>query len=404
MPKFFYIARSSEGDKQTGYVDADNQQMALRQLRSQDFIVSKLTPVKAKLLHKKETKFTHGRVTDGDMVFFARQMATMMDAGVSILKSLEMISLQASSKNLYLTLKSISEDVEGGSSLGEAIAKHPKIFDSLWVNLIETGEASGSLPIVLERLAHYLEVRSEFRRNVISAMIYPSLLVLAAAGAILVFVFKIIPTFTGLFEQFDVELPALTKGLLAVTNFLRSKWWVIILGFFALIVTYVSAYKTPIGRRRIDSAKLSLPALKGFLSKLYIERFTSEMATLLESGVPIVYALDIAQKSAENVLVRDAFATIKDDVKHGKPLSEPMEETNMFPPVVIQMIKVGEETGRLPQMFKRLGDFYQREVETLIQRLVTFIEPAMIIIMGAIIGTMVIAMFLPIFKLSQVGM
>lgn len=293
--------------------------------------------------------------------------------------------------------------MEEGLSFHEALAKHPKVFSELWANLVESGEASGSLPVVLDRLARSLERNAEFRRKIITALFYPVILMIVGFSALLFLTVKIIPTFAELFKGFNLSLPLITRILMLVSVMVRKYliFAVIIAAFFFILLKkFIS---TEIGRRKYEKLLLSLPVFGDFFRALIAERFASEMSILIESGVPILYSLEIAEQSVGSLIVADYIRKMKEDVRQGKTLSQPLAECGFFEPMVVQMVSVGEEIGELSQMFKRITNFYQESVETFLARFTAMFEPIMLIFMGGIIGIMVLGMFLPIFQMSKIG-
>lgn len=409
MAKFFYIARDAKGQKVSGAEEGYTQEDILNRLQAKGLLVVSLIP------ETKETpglktdktgarlKFKHYGLTNDDLVLFCRQLATLLGSGVTILKSIDIITMQVSSYKLYQILKKLEKDMEGGLSLHEAMAKHPAAFTELWVNLCESGEASGNLAMVLSRLAGYLERDAEFKRKIISALIYPGILFMVASGALLFMTIKIIPTFAELFISFNIKLPVLTQILIAFSTFLRKFFLLIILGIGGVVFLFRNYIKTKEGRRRYEQFLLKLPLMGDFIRALIIERFSSEMSTLVESGVPILYSLDIVEHSVNSVTMSDIIRNIKDDVRGGKTLSQPLDSSGFFDAMVVQMVAIGEEIGELPQMFKKINSFYQEYVETFLTRFSSMFEPIMLLFMGGVIGIMVIGMFLPIFQIAKIG-
>lgn len=412
MPKLYYTVRDKNGRKITGYEDSANKDELVSRLQAKGMVVLDVTPE-----HKEEkgvlkavipTKggrmpFKHYRITLNDLTLFCRQLATLLGAGVTILKTLDIISQQVASKRLYNVILELRKGMERGLSLHEAMAKQPDVFSELWVNLVESGEASGNLALVLERLATYMERNAAFRSKIISALIYPAILMCVSLGALLFLTLKIIPTFSGLFKGFNIELPPLTVVLIGVSDFIRSKGLVLlgaIIAGFWMLRQYI---RTEGGRRQYEAIKFALPVFGDFFRALTIERFSSEMSTLVESGVPILYSLEITEHSVNNLLMADTIRKIKEDVRQGKSLSIPLEESGFFEPMVVQMVSIGEEIGELSQMFKRINTFYQQQAETFIGRFTSMFEPIMLVFMGFLIGIMVIGMFLPIFQITKIG-
>jgi len=283
------------------------------------------------------------------------------------------------------------------------MAKHPAVFSELWVNLVESGEASGNLAMVLTRLATYLERNAAFRRKIISAMIYPAMLMLAGLAALFFLTLRIIPTFADLFAGFNVTLPLLTRMLIGISAFLR-KYMLMIIGIIILaFFAFRRFIKTKEGRRAYERFLFRLPIFGEFFRALVVERFSSEMSTLVESGVPILYSLEISEHSVGNLVMADVIRRVKEDVREGKPLSRPLEQSGFFEPMVVQMVNIGEEIGELSQMFKKINAFYQEYAETFLVRFISLFEPIMLVFMGVVIGIMVVGMFLPIFQISQIA-
>lgn len=410
MPKFFYVARDKKGEKIMGTEEATSYEEMVGRLQARDlFIIEVIDEAKHKeAVMLKPTAATKGRrrrhyrVTSDDLVIFCRQLATLLGAGVTILKSLDIIAQQVASTKLYNVIRNMQKNMEAGLSLHETMAKHPTIFSELWVNLVESGEASGNLAVVLSRLATYLERNAAFKRKIISALLYPAILVIAGTGALLFLTIKIIPTFEDLFKGFNLDLPFLTRILMAVSRFTR-KFFLLFLGLFIVAVFLFRKYiKTRGGRIKYEKFKFSLPAFGEFFKVLVMERFSSEMATLVESGVPILYSLEISEHSVGNLVMAGIIHDIKEAVREGRTLAQPFEKSGFFEPMVVQMVSIGEEIGELPQMFKRINVFYQENAETFLTRFSTMFEPFMLIFMGIVIGLMVVGMFLPIFQIAQI--
>ena len=345
----------------------------------------------------------HSRITSGDLTLFCRQLATLLGAGVTILRSMNIIAQQVASKRLCQVINNLQKSMEAGLSLHEAMARHPEVFSELWINLVESGEASGNLAMVLSRLASYLERDAAFKKKIISALIYPAILMFAGLAALLFMSIKIIPTFAEIFKGFNIELPFLTKVLLVVSFFIRH-YGIALVILVAIGIWFMRKYtSTKQGKKQYQGFLLKLPGFGEFFRTLSIERFTSEMSTLVESGVPILYSLEISERSVNNAILEEVIRKIKEDVRAGKPLGKSLEKSNFFDPMVVQMVNIGEEIGELSNMFKRLNTFYQEYLETFLTRFTSMFEPAMLIFMGVIIGIMVIGLFLPIFEISQVG-
>ncbi len=411
MMKFYYIARNSLGSKETGIEEGLNQEEVVSKIQARGLIVISVIPESAdnfnsgaaKVVLKPKTKLKRDRVTGEDLTLLCRQLSTLLGAGVTILKSLDIISKQVVSKKLYAVVVDLQKNMEAGLSFHEAMVKHPKVFSDLWVNLVESGEASGNLAVVLSRLATYLERDAEFRGKIISALIYPGILLAAGLGALFLMAVKIVPTFAEIFKGFNITLPLLTQILLKVSDFLRFNMIAIFLVSGGLIFAFKNYIKTKAGRRNFENFKFKMPVFGEFFMALNVERFSSEMSTLLESGVPILYSLEISERSVGNLVMADIIRKIKDDVREGKSLREPLEKSAFFDPMFIQMVSIGEEIGELPQMFKKINNFYQDYCGVFLTRFVSMFEPFVLVFIGGVIGIMITGIFLPIFEISKIG-
>ena len=411
MPRFSYIAKDNSGKKISGFDDAVNREDLIGRLQAKNLVVinvkvdSRSPEIKSKPRSSRfGTKRGHSRVTTNDLTLFCRQLATLLGSGVSIVEALTIISKQVSSRQFRNVIRELKVRMEAGLSLHEAMAKSHKVFSGMWVNLVESGEASGNLAIILSRLASYLERNAQFRGKILSALMYPGILMAVGIGALLFLTIKIIPTFAELFSSFNMELPLLTQILIGVSNFIRR--YIIfltlaIMGTVFFIKKYISGSE---GRKKYENLLFSLPLFGEFFRNLIIERFSSEMSTLIESGVPILYALEISERSVNNLVMAEIIREIKEEVRGGHPLSTLMEKSGFFEPMVAQMVRIGEEVGDLAGMFKKINSFYLEYVETFLTRFTSMFEPIMLVFIGGIVGIMVVGMFLPIFQISQIGM
>lgn len=409
MPKFFYTARNKSGQRSTGAEEASGLEEAVTKLQSRGLIVVTILPEFKEEAKRQdvpsEAKFriktSHYRIKGDDLVLFCRQLATLLGTGVTILRSLEIISQQVSSRRLYDTIKGLQKNMESGLSFHEAMVKEKGVFSDLWINLVESGEASGNLAVILSRLANYLERTAAFKRKIISSLMYPAILFVVGSGALFFLTIKIIPSFMELFKGFDVDLPPLTKGLVLVSDFIRGNILkmivAVIIGFF-ILRKYL---RTKNGRRAFEKLLFNLPIFGEFFRATVVERFTAEMATLVESGVPILYSLEITEHSVDNLVLGDVIRQIKEEVREGRPLQQPLEKSGFFSPMVVQMINIGEEIGELSNMFKRLNTYYEEYVDTFLIRFTALFEPIMLIFMGVVVAIMVIGVFLPIFQIAK---
>ena len=408
MPKFSYICRKSNAEKEAGIIEGPTQDDVVTQLQKKGLIVTSIIPFdlgKKEATFSKEGRtarkqFSHNSIKPNDLVLFARQLAMLLGAGVSLLRSLDVIAKQVDSKRLFAIINQIRQDMEGGHTLRDCLAKFPDVFSTLWVNLVETGEASGNLPTVLERLAYYLEESAGFRRKIISALLYPGILLFVSVSAVLFFVIKIVPTFAKILGSFGVELPLATRIVIGISHFFTKNLLLLVLGIVIAFFGIRKLSKRPPFDRMFEDLKFKLPIFGDFFRYILIERFATTMSILIESGVPILYALEICERSAGSLRMMEALQFIKKSVKEGRSMAIPMEKSDFFTPMIVQMISIGEEIGELSNMLKRIAKYYQEYLETFISRLATIFEPLMIVFIGIIIGAMVISIFLPIFSIA----
>ncbi|MCS7080392.1 MAG: type II secretion system F family protein [Chloracidobacterium sp.] len=348
-------------------------------------------------------KLVGGSVSAKELAVFTRQFSVMIDAGLPLVQCLEILASQQE-KNKYFkqVLTQVRTDVESGSTLSDAMAKHPKVFDNLYTNMVAAGETGGILDTILQRLATFIEKIVKLRSDVISALIYPSAVIVLAVVVIAVIMVVVIPAFRTIFEGLlgpGERLPLPTEIVIAISSFMASYWWLILIILGLIAWTIRSYYKTPGGRYQIDRLLLKIPVIGDILLKIAVARFSRTLATLLSSGVPILESLDITARTAGNVIVANAINRVRDSIEQGQTIVEPLKASGVFPSMVCQMIGVGEQTGALDAMLTKIADFYELEVDAAIANLLTLIEPIMIAFLGVTIGSIVIAMYLPLFTL-----
>jgi len=342
----------------------------------------------------------HTRVTTADHVLLCQQLATLVEAGVPLLKSLEVVSAQIESRMLLVAMEEIRRDVAAGRTFRDALAKHPRLFGNLWVNLVETGEASGHLGQSLQQLARHFESAQHLKNEVQTALTYPACLVVAAILVLGVFVYWLVPKFTTIFTSFNIELPLITRIIIDVSNGARKYFVVTVLGVAALGYLLQRYLGTISGQWMRDRLLLRLPAFRTFFTYVQLAEFSRGLSTLLESGVPLLTSLEILGNSATNKVYGEAIARVRQFVKEGKAMAQPMEETGLFPPMTVQMVAVGEEVGELGKMVGRIAAYYEERVETLIARMTRLFEPIAIVVMGVMVLIIVLSIFMPIFKLA----
>ena len=407
--RFSYTVKDINGKTISGNDDALDQETLVTQLQKQGYFVinvqpfSETTTKKLPVKIKKKDTTTHTKAKLDDLLSLCRQLSALLDAGVPLLRGLDVISMQVESRQLRDAMITIKKEVEQGNSFSASLAKYPKIFNQLWVSLVEVGEASGTMPTVLAKLAFYLEREAAFRSNVASATMYPMILLMVSVIAVLIFALVIGPKFRNIFESFGAELPAMTRVLLDTFDFIRKNFLLLIGSISAIIVAVKQYTRTPMGKLHAERFLLAIPKFGNVYRTIVVERLTSQMSILADSGVPILYALDITQRMVNNKTCEMVIADVKNNVREGKLIAEHMSKSGFFPPMAIQMILIGEETGELGKMLKRVSEYYQEYVQVFMKRFATAFEPIMLVFMAVLIGAMVIAMFLPIFNLSQLA-
>ena len=401
MPTFAYSGRTRAGQTVSGERVADTIDAATAALRREQINVTRITPVAAKADAKsKEKKGIIGKkVAAKNLAVFTRQFSVMIDAGLPLVQCLDILGNQEEDKNFAAVILQTRSDVESGASLADAMRKHPKTFDPLFTNMIAAGEAGGILDTILKRLATYIEKAVKLAGQVKSAMIYPIAVIVIAGGVVGVILWKVIPTFAALFSGLGAELPLPTRLVIALSNNLVRFFPFLFIGAGAAAYGFRQYYSTEKGRRIVDSGTLKAPVLGNIMRKIAVARFCRTLSTLISSGVPILDGLEITAKTAGNAIVEDAIMTTRKSIERGETISVPLKDTKVFPPMVTQMIGVGEATGALDTMLGKIADFYEEEVDTAVAGLLTLLEPIMIAILGIVVGGIVIAMYLPIFDL-----
>ncbi len=400
MPVFVYRGRSQTGLVVAGRMEANTTEAVVAELRQQRifpiFIKAQPKSIEIKILGFGR------RVKEKDLTVFTRQLATMIDAGLPLVQCLETLASQQPNKQFKKTLTEIRGDVEGGSTLAAALKRHPTAFNSLYANMVEAGEAGGQLDTILSRLAVYIEKAMTLRRKVKGALIYPSTIVTVAIAVVIFLLVFVIPTFVTLFEGAGVELPLPTRIVMELSRLVQTY---LLAGLGLLIAGIVGirfSYKTEKGRRAADTLLLWIPVFGSLLRKVAVAKFTRTLGTLIASGVPILTGLDITAKTAGNKVVEEAIMKTRVSIAEGKTIADPLKTSGVFPPMVVQMISVGEQTGALDSMLEKIADFYDAEVDQAVANMTALIEPILMVFLGVVVGGMIVAMYLPIFKLVTV--
>jgi type IV pilus assembly protein PilC len=394
MAVFAYRGRAAAG-VQTGEIEAPDRMSAVGELRRRAILVTQITE---KAGGKSPIRIG-SKVKDKEMAVFTRQFSTMIDAGLPLVQCLNILAEQSESKNLRSVTTTVARSVEEGATLAESLRRHPRTFDDLYTNMVDVGETGGILDVVLQRLAVYIEKAASLKRKVKSALVYPSSIIGVATLVIVFMLTFVIPTFASMFKEMGAELPLPTRAVIGVSDFVRGYFWLIGLAVGGAVFGLRSYYRTENGRATVDALLLKLPVFGTIFRKVAVARFTRTLGTLVAAGVPILEGLRITARSAGNRAVEMAVMRARDAVTAGRPLSEPLRDAPVFPSMVVHMISVGESTGSLDQMLSKIADFYDDEVDGAVSALMSLLEPVMIVILGVIIGGLVIALYLPIFKI-----
>ncbi len=404
MPVFSWEGKNAAGKRVKGELEARDVQAAFNLLKSQH-ILPNASRIKKKgqgLEREIKVPGMGPKVRSSDIVIFTRQFSTMIEAGLPLVQALDVLSKQSDNQAFKQVLIGVKETVEGGGSLTEGLARHPKVFDDLFVNMVSAGENAGILDVVLERLARHLEKSLKLRREVKTAMIYPAVVIAAATIVTAVLLIFVIPTFAELFEDFGAALPLPTQMVINLSNFVVDNVLLIFGSVAALGFLFFRFQKTQRGKEVLHPIALKLPIFGNIINKVALARFTRTLGTMLSSGVPVLEALTICAKTSGNQVVERDVLRARTAISEGKSMSEPLSESGVFTPMVVQMIKVGEATGALDSMLQKIADFYEDEVDNAVAAMKQLIEPVMILVLGVLVGGLVIAMYLPIFKMGAV--
>ncbi len=398
MATFVWTGRTRQGAIQKGELAAKTRDEVIAALRKQNILV---TSVAQKQGFRLGNISLGGGVTDKDIVVFTRQFATMIDAGLPLVQCLEILSAQTENKALAKAIGDVRGDVESGSTYADALRKHPKVFDELYINMVAAGEAGGILDTILNRLAKHIEKAMKLKKQIKSAMVYPSVVILVAVVIVAILMVWVIPVFSKMFADFGGELPGPTKLVVGTSNFMRSNFLLMIGAIIVLFFGFRYFYRTAVGRKTMDRLFLRLPVVGDLIRKASVAKFTRTLGTLISSGVPILDGMTIVAKTSGNKIVEAAILTARQSISEGKTVAEPLAQTKVFPPMVVQMIGVGETTGALDAMLTKIADFYDEEVDASVSALTSLLEPMLMVFLGVVIGFIVVAMYLPIFKMAS---
>lgn len=411
MANFEYIALDAKGEETTGSINASDEADAISQLRKSGLYPTQVTAAgkggvsgsaKRKVKKGQKGKSTAtGKVNGKVLMIFTRQLATLVDAGLPLLRGLSVLGKQEKNRVMAGTINHLADAVAGGSTFSESLGQHPKVFDKLYVNMVKAGELGGVLELVLVRLAEYSEKAQKLKNRIVAAMVYPIIVIVIAVGILVFLMAVIVPRFERIFEEMlgDKPLPAITQVVIGMSRWVQDKWLILLIGGAVFYTGWIVFSRTKVGGRIIDRWKLYFPVFGPVQLKSAISRFTRTLGTLVTSGVPILQALNITRDTAGNIIVADAIDKVHEAVKEGESVVAPLEASRIFPPMVISMVDVGEETGQLPDMLLKIADVYDDEVDNAVDAMTSMIEPIMIVLLAGIVGTIVIALFMPMISI-----
>jgi type IV pilus assembly protein PilC len=398
VPAWRYKARNAEGRVLEGTVDAESEDQARAVLRSRKYTIMEVAKAPTAGFMRRGPK-----VGTKDVVIFSRQLATMQAAGLPLVSAIGIIADQTPSKGLKTVLTQVRDDVSAGVTTSEALAKHPSVFPPLYVNMVRAGEQGGNLDVILERLSTYLEKAEAMKGKIQSAMTYPIMIAVVASGVVVFLMVKVVPSFKEVFSSFGKELPLPTQILIGLSDFLSVYWWTLILGLGAVFGGFSIAKKVETTAKIIDAILLKLPVMGDLMTKFSVARFSRTLGTLQKSGVNILEALDIVAKTAGNRIIEQAIMKARVSIREGEGISGPLKAQNIFPPMVIQMVNAGEETGKLDEMLIRIADFYDAEVDVAVEGMMKLIEPITMVVLGGIVAVIVLGMYLPMFSMGEMA-
>lgn len=406
MAKFSYVVRDNSGKSITGVMDASDRNAVISKLRESGYLIQKISEGGSSAASKASPDLIErltGKVTIREVAVFSKQFSAMINAGITMMRCLRVLESQTDNKLFKEVISKIRDSVTGGLPLSQSLAQHPKVFPRLYIAMIKAGEESGSLDKTLMRLSVHLEKEVNLKDEIKSAMTYPAVIAVMMVLIVSVLMVFVIPTFERMFEGLGSALPTPTKILMGISRNMKSFWYIYILVVcFGIPFAYKSFYATPPGRLIIDRLRLKAPVFGLLNRKISVARFTRTLGTLLSSGVPIIGALSIVEEVADNVIIESAISRVRNSIKEGETIAEPLEASNVFPPMVTNMIAVGEESGALDEMLNKVADFYDAEVEAMVKSLTSLLEPLLITVMGVMVGGIVIALLLPLFKMIAV--
>ena len=400
MPTFKYVAKNNKAKTVRGKITEKSQNLAIKELRKDDLTIISCEEVKPSV-KSEEMRFGQKKVKSEDVVIFTRQLSTMVDSGVTVVEALSVLCNQMEHPTFKIALTKITWNIQNGRSLSFSFSRHPKIFSSIYVNLIKVAEETGSLNAILERISGYIEKTAKIKRKFKAALMYPMVIVSIAILVVSILMIKVVPLFVGMYAGSDQELPGITQFLISVSNFLRTNILWIIGGIIGLVFGVRKAHKTRKGARILDGMLLNMPVFGDLVRKVLISRFSRTLATLFESGVSILVSLDIVRRTIGNTVLEDVIRDVKSNVYQGLSVAGPLRKSTVFPPMVSSMISIGEKSGQMEKMLSKIAEFYDDQVDASIDGITSIIEPLIIGVLGVVIGFIAVALFLPIMNMAE---
>ncbi len=404
MGRFAYTVQDSKGETISGSLEANDENDAISSLQGKGYFILSISSDKSVKAQAAKAGEGGGPVAESDLCFLAEQLATLLNGGVPLVRALSLLGENSSSKGIQYSVGQVTKDVASGTALYKALEKHPKVFDTLWISLVQAGEMGGQLPKALKQISSYLTAQSALKGKVVTAMAYPLILFTVAMGVLIFFIVKIVPVFADIFKGFGVKLPPLTAFIIFLSDALVHHLAVVIFGIAAVYFLWGAYTSTEAGKVTRMQMILGMPFFGPFITNILVERLLTTLSALIESGVSILNAISVLEGVfADNVLFRKLLQNVKADVSSGKSISSSFKKTGMLPPLVTEMMYMGEESGKLPDMLVTLGGFYREQIDQFTRRFTSVIEPIMVVGIGAVVATIVLAVFMPIFKLSTMG-
>ena len=404
MARYAYTVQDSKGETSSGALEANNENEAINSLQAKGYFILSIIADKAGAVGGTKASGGGGTPALRDLVFFAEQLSTLLNGGVPLVRALSLLGENSSSKPLQYALAQVTKDVSSGTALYRALERHPKAFDTLWVSLVQAGEMGGQLPKVLKQIGAYIHSQAEIQGKIITAMAYPGVLMTVSGGVLLFFIIKIVPVFAEIFASFNVKLPPLTAAIIVVSNILVHHLGGLIITLVAIWFVWNAYVSTESGQETKWAILFGMPMFGEFLKNMMIERMLTTLSTLIESGVSILNAISVLEGVfANNIVFKRVLVSVKSDVAGGKSISQSFKKTGALPSLVTEMMFMGEESGKLPDMLVTLSSFYKEQIDQFTRRFNAIIEPIMVVAIGALVGVIVLAVFLPIFKLSSLG-